>query len=186
MKLPQILEDRPAAALDLLQSAALCVLGAMKGEALIESTELAYGFEDLPLLDELADLLRGAVRFWHEELGIATDFAVLQRGFLHAFRMGLETAGQIRRQDGDGLRIGTDLKGILDGRRVAEVSEPLDRVAQESAAKVENAFVIFQDQLLVPIASGRSLDMLYDAYACGCLWAALAGCDRGLSEVADA
>jgi len=186
MNLPKILDGRPAVAVDILHSTSLTVLGALQGEGLVAGTELAYGYEDLPHLDELAGLLRDAARFWHGELKIATDFAVLSRGFVHAFLCGLETAGQIHRQDGDGLRLPVSLAGIFDGKRRLEVSAPLAQAAVEAVAKLENAFVSVQNQLLVPIASSRNQEMLYDTFACTCLWAALAGTDSGADRLEEA
>lgn len=186
MNLPKILDGRPAVAVDILHSTSLTVLGALQGEGLVDGTELTYGYEDLPHLDELAGLLRDTARFWHGEHKIATDFAVLQRGFVHAFLCGLETACQIHRQDGDGLRLPTSLAGIFDGKRRFEVAAPLSQAAVEAFAKLENAFVGVQNQLLVPIASSRNQEMLYDAYACTCLWAALAGADSGSARLEEA
>lgn len=181
MNLPKLLEGRPATAVDILHSTSLTVLGSLIGEGLIESTELTYGYEDVPPLDELAALIRDAARFWHGEMKIATDFSVLGRGFVHAFLMGMECASQIHRADGDGLRIPTTLAGIFNGKVRGEVSAPLTEASLTVPPKVENAFVAVQDQFLVPIASARNTDMLYDAYGCACLWAALAGCEHGTS-----
>lgn len=179
MNLPKLLDGRPATAVDILHSTSLTVLGSLIGEGLIASTELTYGYEDVPLLDEMACLLRDAARFWHGEMKIATDFAVLQRGYVHAFLMGMECASQIHRADGDGLRIPTSLAGVFNGKVRGEVSAPLTQASLTVPAKVENAFVAVQNQFLVPIASARNTDMLYDAYGCACLWAALAGCEHG-------
>jgi hypothetical protein len=184
MNLPKILTGRPAEpALDILQSTSFTILGTLKAEGLILETELGYGYEDLPLMDELAGLIAGAARFWHGELKIATDIQVLSRGFVHAFLMGLETAAQIHRADADGIHLETSLAGIFDGKRRANVSEPLTALALEVVPRLENSFAIFQDQILAAAASTHNPDMLYDFYACGCLWGALAGVDAGLAHL---
>jgi hypothetical protein len=145
--------------------------------------ELQYGYEDLPLMDDLAALLAGAARFWHQELKIGIDIAVLKRGFVHAFLMGLETASQIHRADGPGIQLDTSLVGIFDGKRLATVSAPLTEYAQEVVPRLENIFAIFQEQVLAAAASTRDQDLFYDFYACACLWTALAGVDSGLTKL---
>ncbi|MEN9352830.1 MAG: hypothetical protein RL318_155 [Fibrobacterota bacterium] len=187
MNLPKILTGRPTEpALDILQATSINILGTLQGEGLISETQLGYGYEDLPLMDELAGLIAGAARFWHGEFQIATDFAVLSRGFVHAFLMGLETASQIHRADADGIHLETSLAGIFDGKRRATVSEPLSQAGVDVVAGLENTFVTFQDQILVPTASTHNQDLFYDFYACGCLWAALAGVDAGLARLEEA
>lgn len=186
MNLPKSLEGRPAAAVDLLHSTSLTVLGTLFDKGILPSTELGYGFEDLPLLDELSGLVRDAARFWHMETKIATDFAVLRRGFVHCFLLGLDCAGQIHRADGEGLRLPTSLSGVFDGRTLATVPAPLDALAKEHLAAVEDLFVDVQDKVLGPIVPTRNQDLLYDAYGCCCLWIALAGCDLGLGSLPEA
>ena len=182
MNLPKILVGRPEdVANDVLASSSFAVLTGFVAEGLIVETELTYGYEDLPNFDDFAGLLSEAAQFWHQEFKLATDFAVLQRGFVHAYLMGLDGAVQIHKEEGEGLRIPTSLAGILDGKRRGEVAAPLDTLATESVAKIENAFVVFQDQILAPVASTRNVAMLYDFYACGCLWAGLPGVDAGLA-----
>jgi len=184
VNLPKIFAERPTdVGTDVLSSSSFAVLGAFVAEGLIAGTELVYGYEDLPNYDELAGLLSEAVRFWHQEFQLATDFAVLQRGFVHAYLLGLDGAVQIHKQEGDGLRIPTSLAGILDGKRRAEVRAPLEALAKDSMEKIENVFVLYQDQILSPVASTRNQAMLYDFYAGGCLWAALAGVDAGLAAL---
>lgn len=182
MRLPAILEDfSPDKGEDLLHSVSLAVLGAFQHEHLIGDLELEYGFEDLPLLDDLAGVLREGMIAWVAAKGV--DAAALLRGFVHAFLAGMDVAAQLHRRDGDGLHLDGSLEGIFDGRVLRKVGKPLDAAAPELMLAVEDAFVTFQDQILKAIASTRNDRMLLDFWAIGCLWAALAGVEVGLRRV---
>jgi len=182
MRLPAILEEfSPEKGEDLLHSVSLAVLGAFQQEHLIEQMELEYGYEDLPLLDELAGTIRRAMTTRIAAKGV--DAASLQRGFVHAFLAGMDIAAQLHRREGDGLHLDASLEGVFDGRRLCEVGKPLGPSALESVPAVEDAFVTFQDQVLKAVASTRNDRMLIDFWATGCLWAALAGVEAGLLRV---
>lgn len=156
------------------------MLGGFLQEGAIEGMELSYGFDDLPLLDELAPLLRGGAQAWKDAKGIDATVLQLQRDFVHAFLSGLDVAAQLHLCDGDGLRLEASLVGVFDGRVRRAVREPLDTLAREFAPAAENAFVTFQDQILKAVASTRDEAMLLDFWASGYLWASLAGVEAGL------
>lgn len=179
MILPTLLDGfAPAQGEDLLHSTSLAVLGAFVQEGILEDCDLEYGFDDLPVLDELAVSLRGGAAAWKEAKGI--DAAALQRGFVHACLCGMDLAAQLLLREGDGLRLDASLAGVFDGRTRRSVRAPLREVATETVKKAEDAFVVFQDQILKAVASTRDEAMLLDFWAAGCLWAALAGVEAGL------
>lgn len=181
MKLPAVLDGfSPESGEDLLHSTSLAVLGAFLQEKVIEDLELAYGYEDLPLLDELAVVLRA--RMGARLAGRGPDVPALQRGFVHAFLSGLDIAAQLHLRNGDGLHLDASLNGVFDGRVQLGVREPLDAAALELAPVAENAFITFQDHILKAVASTRDTAMLLDFWATGCLWAALAGVEAGLQQ----
>lgn len=182
MNLPTLLDGfATAAGEDLLHSTSLAVLGAFVQETVLETMELEYGYEDLALLDELAVVLRGGIRAWKEERTM--DATVMQRGFVHAFLAGMDVAAQLHLREGEGLQLDSSLVGIFDGRTRKRVRVPLQGAAQELLPHVENAFVVFQDQVLKPVSSTRDEAMLLDFWAVGCLWASLGGVEAGLARV---
>ena len=183
MNLPAFLSNRPSVeAENAVGSTSVIVLGAFEEAGVILSTELEYGFEDLPLLATLAGLLRDEVLAWHRRRSIPTDFRVLQRGFVQAFLAGLDVSAQLHRQLGEGIKLDADLSGVLDGTRSISVREPLTESVDEFSALAETAFVDFQNKILAVAASTKNELLLGDLYACGCLWAALAGVEAGLTE----
>jgi len=181
MSLPSFLADRPALeAANVLESVCVTVLPAFADEGLILSTELEYGWEDLPLVVDLSTLLAQEVLAWHERRKLSTDFRVVQRGFVHAFLCGLDLASQLHRHDGVGLTLDGSLVGILDGQRTHALEGPLQTAAEGLSTQVADVFVVFQDRCLATAASVRNPILLHDFLACGCLWAALAGVEAGL------
>ena len=184
MNLPGFLIERPdTESHNVLHATSMTVLGAFADQGLIQSTELEYGFEDLPLLASLSGILRDAARNWHQRSGTATDFRVLQRGFVHAYLAGLGVAIQLTGESGKEITTDSDLRGILDGGRVLAVGSPLSEWALESTPEVQNVFVSFQDQSLAIAASTKNQTLLGDFFACGCLWASLAGVETGLTRL---
>lgn len=184
VKLPGFLLDRPALeAENTLETTAITVLGAFEDAGLILTSELEHGFEDLPLLATLAGLLRDQAFTWHASRGVATDFRALQKGFVHAFRCGIDLATQLHRRDGDGLRLEGISTEIFDGAHRAKVGPPLTEFAVIAGKTAEDVFVTFQNQSLAIAASTKNEILLGDFYACGCLWAALAGVEAGLTEL---
>lgn len=182
MKLPTLLEGfAPAAGEDLLHSTSLAVLGGFQQEGVLQDMELEYGYEDLPLLDELVVVMHGGATAWKEAKTI--DAAALQRGFVHAFLSGLDVAAQLHLREGSGLHLDASLVGVFDGRSRKRVRAPLHAVAVELVPAAENAFVTFQDQILKAVASTRDEGMLLHFWAAGCLWAALSGVEAGLARV---
>lgn len=184
MKLPGFLHDRPRReAENTLETTAVAVLGAFEEAGLILTSELEYGFEDLPMLATLAGLLRDQSALWHTSRGVATDFRALQKGFVHAFRCGIDLATQLHRRDGDGLRLEGIATDVFDGARRTKVGAPLTEFAVSAGKTAEDVFVSFQNRSLAIAASTRNEVLLGDFYACGCLWAALAGVEAGLTEL---
>jgi hypothetical protein len=184
VKLPGFLLDRPPVeAENALETTAITVLGAFEESGLIPTSELEYGFEDLPLLATLAGMLRDQSALWHAAKGVATDFRTLQKGFVHAFRSGIEVAIQLRRREGDGLRLEGNVAGVFDGSNRTKVGIPLTEFAIRAGKTAEDVFVTFQNQSLAIAASTKNEALLGDFYACGCLWAALAGVEAGLTEL---
>lgn len=184
MNLPAFLQNRPLQeAENAIGSTSVVVLGAYEEAGAILSTELEYGFEDLPLLATLSGLLRDEMQSWHVRRGTQTDFRILQRGFVQAFMAGLDVSIQLHRQLGEGVKLDSDLSGILDGARTIPVREPLTEAVEEFTAMAEAAFVDFQNKLLAVAASTKNELLLGDLYACGCLWSALAGVEAGLTEL---
>lgn len=184
MKMPGFLLDRPPLeAENTLGTTAITVLGAFEASGLIPTSELEYGFEDLPMLATLAGLLRDQSASWHTSRGVATDFRALQKGFVHAFRCGIDLATQLHRREGDGLRLEGISSDVFDGARRTKVGAPLTEFAVSAGRTAEDVFVSFQDQSLATAASTKNEVLLGDFYACGCLWAALAGVEAGLTEL---
>lgn len=182
MNLPPFLVDRPSLeAQNLVEATAISVLTAFVQGGLLQTTELEYGFEDLPMVSSLAGLLRDEARGWHARRGVATDFRALQRGFVHAFRAGLDLAAQLHLREGEGLVLSADLTGVLDGDRQSAVRSPLQEVAESLAIRAQDVFVEFQNQTLAVAASAKNTLLLDDFYACGCLWSSLAGVEAGLA-----
>lgn len=184
MKLPGFLLDRPPLeAENTLETTAITVLSAFEEAGLILTSELEYGFEDLPMLATLAGLLRDQSALWHAAKGVATDFRALQKGFVHAFRSGIDVATQLHRRDGEGLRLAAVATGVFDGTTRTKVGVPLSEFAISAGRMAEDVFVTFQNQSLAIAASTKNDVLLGDFYACGCLWAALAGVEAGLTEL---
>lgn len=184
MNLPDFLVDRPPVeAQNLVEATAITVLTAFVQEELLQSTELEYGYEDLPVLTSLARVLREEARAWHVRRGSATDFRVLQRGFVHAFRSGLDLAAQLHLREGEGLVLPASLEGILDGAKQAPVRVPLQELAEPMSLLATDIFVVFQNQTLAIAASAKNELLLDDFFACGCLWAGLAGVEAGLTRL---
>lgn len=184
MNLPDFLVDRPPVeAQNLVEATAITVLTAFVQEELLQTTELEYGYEDLPMVTSLAGVLREEARSWHSRRGVATDFRILQRGFVHAFRVGLDLAAQLHLREGEGLKLSVDLDGVLDGSRQASVRAPLQEVAETLAVQAAEIFVVFQNQTLAIAASAKNPVLLDDFFACGCLWSGLAGVEAGLTRL---
>ncbi|MEN9306860.1 MAG: hypothetical protein RL173_792 [Fibrobacterota bacterium] len=184
MNLPSFLQNRPAQeAENAIGSTSVIVLSAFEEAGAILSTELEYGFEDLPLLATLAGLIRDEAHAWHVRRDSKTDFRVLQRGFVQAFLAGLDVAVQLHNKLGEGIKLDSDLSGILDGARTISVQEPMTESVSEFTTMAEGAFVDFQNKLLAVAASTKNDLLLGDIYACGCLWSALAGVEAGLTEL---
>ena len=184
MKLPGFLLDRPLLeAENTLESTAITVLGAFEESGLIQTSELEYGFEDMPMLATLAGLLRDQSSLWHAAKGVATDFRALQKGFVHAFRCGIDVATQLHRRESDGLRLEGNVSLVFDGANRTKVGAPLTEFAISAGKIAEDVFVTFQNRSLAIAASTKNETLLGDFYACGCLWAALAGVESGLTEL---
>lgn len=166
---------------NVLETTCLTVLTAFEQAGLIQTTELEYGFEDLPMFATLSGLLRDESALWHGSRGSATDFRALQKGFVHAFRSGIDVSTQLFRRDGNGLRIDGNLSGVFDGNHKTRVGAPLTEFAISSGKIAEDVFVTFQDQSLATAARTQNQLLLGDFYACGCMWAALAGVEAGLT-----
>jgi len=170
-------------AIELLQATAVVVLPACVEEGLILVSELEYGYEDLPIVSDLAAQLRAAFRGWHLIRGDKTDFRVAQKVFTNAFVAGLQIASQIHGPEGDGLRL--DMGTLLDVGSSRTAQPPADLV-QWAASRIDSvaaAFVTVQDKQLAIAASTRSEDLLDDFLACACLWASLAGVEAGLEQL---
>lgn len=186
MNLPSFLLDRPSLeAENMLNATFLTVVVPFHEAGLIPDTELQYGFEDLPILAEVAVLLREGARRWHTVEGKATDFRVLQRGFVQAFRSGLHIAIQLHRREGSRMTASSSLAGLFEGRSEWAVGSPLTDWAKDHASIIEDVFTTFQDQTLAAVGSTRNETLFDDFYACGCLWAALAGGEAGLAQMAE-
>lgn len=181
MSLPSFLSDRPALeAGNVLESVCVTVLTAFADEGVIFSTELEYGWEDLPVVSDLSALLARETLAWHRSRGQATDFRVVQRAFVHAFLCGLDLAVQLHRREGEGLSLEPSFAGILDGDRTHRLDASLQQVTEGLRTRVEEVFVVFQDRSLATAASVRNETLLHDFLACGYLWASLAGVEAGL------
>jgi len=170
-------------AVDLLQATAVVVLPACVDEGLILTSELEYGYEDLPIVSDLAEQFRTAFRGWHLTRGDKPDFRVAQRAFSNAFVAGLQIASQIHEPEGDGLHL--DL-GVLLKVGSTRLAEPPPALAQWAASRIDSvaaAFVTVQDKQLAIAASTKNDDLLDDFLACACLWASLAGVEAGLEHL---
>ena len=184
MNLPFFLETRdPLQAKDVLHATSMAVLGNFLAEGLLLATELEHGYEDLPHLQELAWNTRQAVLAWHVENQKLPDFEVLSRGFVHAVKLGLDTAVQIVAAEGEELRLDGSLEGVLEGHKTGLVGPPLDSWSGQLHDTFRNIFTGFQDQCLVAATMTRDPEVWGDFYACGCLWGALAGVEIGLLKL---
>lgn len=182
MQIPSFLANRPHdEAENAVGSTCLVVLGAFLESGAITTSELEYGYEDLPLLATLAGLMRDEVAAWHRTRQTGTDFRILQTGFAQCVRIGLDVAVQIDQHLGEAIRVDPDLSGLLDGKRTIAVRAPLDAHAEGISAKARDVFVDFQNkQLAIAAGTGNPL-LANDIFACGCMWAALAGVEAGLT-----
>lgn len=182
MPIPSFLANRPLEeAENAVNSTCVIVLGAFLESGAITTTELEYGFEDLPMLATVAGLMRDEVAAWHRTRGTGMDFRILQKGFVECVRIGLDVAAQIEQRIGEALRVDADLSGLLEDSRTVSVRPPLDTVVQGISAKARDVFVDFQNKQLA-IAAGTKNELLAnDIFACGCMWAALAGVEAGLT-----
>lgn len=182
MPIPSFLANRPAVeAENVVGSTCVVVLGAFLDSGAITTTELEYGHEDLPMLATFAGLMRDEVAAWHRTHGTGTDFRVLQKGFVECVWIGLDVAAQMEQRIGEALRVDADLSGLLDDSRTVPVRPPLDAVVEAISAKARDVFVDFQNKQLA-IAAGTKNELLAnDIFACGCMWAALAGVEAGLT-----
>jgi len=170
-------------AIELLQATAVVVLPACVDEGLILTSELEYGYEDLPIVSDLASQLRAAFRGWHLTQGDKPDFRVAQRAFTNAFVAGLRIASQIHEPEGEGLRL--DMGALLNVGS-ARPPEPPASLAEWAGGRIDSvaaAFVTVQDKQLAIAASTRSQELLDDFLACACLWASLAGGEAGLERL---
>jgi hypothetical protein len=170
-------------AVEILKATAIVVLPACVDEGLILASELEYGYEDLPIVSELAAQLRIAFRGWHIAGGGKTDFRVAQKAFSNAFVAGLQVASQIHVPDGDGLRLDLGALMNLGGSRLPEAPSDLSDWAKSKAESLAAAFVTVQDKQLAIAASTKSEELLDDFLACACLWASLAGVEAGLERL---
>lgn len=173
----------PQTAIEQVQASAVVVLPAFVDEGIILTSELEFGYEDLPLACDVAAELRGAFRSWHRARSAKTDFRTAARAFAHAFHAGVGIARQIREQDGDGVHL--DLADIvdLDGDGMVAVPESLSGWIQGLRQPLAGAFVSVQDKQLVAVASTKNDELLDDFFACACLWSCLAGVEAGLEKL---
>ena len=184
MERPTFLEHlAEESAVELLQATAVVVLPACVDEGLILTSELEYGYEDLPIVSDLATQLRAAFRGWHMARGTKTDFRIAQKAFANAFVAGLQIAAQINAPEGDGLRL--DLETLLNvgGSKVPVPPTALAQWAVSRSDSVAAAFVTIQDKQLAIAASTKSEELLDDFLACACMWASLAGVEAGLERL---
>lgn len=182
MPIPSFLANRPVVeAENVVGSTCVVVLGAFLDSGAITTTELEYGHEDLPMLATFAGLMRDEVAAWHRTRAAGTDFRIMQKGFVECVRIGMDVAAQIEQRIGEALRVDADLSGLLDDSRTVAVRPPLDAVVEGISAKARDVFVDFQNKQLA-IAAGTKNELLAnDIFACGCMWAALAGVEAGLT-----
>jgi len=184
MERPNFLAHLPEEnAVELLRASAVVVLPACVDEGLILDSELEYGYEDLPIVSDLASQLRAAFRGWHLTSGGKPDFRVAQRAFSNAFVAGLQISVQLHEPDGDGLRL--DLEPLLKVGSTRLPEPPAD-LAPWAASKLESvaaAFVTVQDKQLAIAASTKSEELLDDFLGCACMWASLAGVEAGLERL---
>lgn len=184
MERPAFLSHLPEEnALEVLRATVVVTLPALVDESVVLTSELDYGYEDLPIAGDLAGHLRTATRAWHKKRGSKTDFRILQRAFENAFAAGLVLADQIHTQDGDGLHL--DLAGLTDMESDAPFPAPgfLEDFLESRREGVHSAFTAIQDSQLVAAASTGSEDLLGDFLAATCLWACLAGVEAGLARL---
>ena len=170
-------------AVDLLQATAVVVLPACVDEGLILTSELEYGYEDLPIVSDLAAQLRAAFRAWHIARGTKPDFRIAQKAFTNAFVAGLQLAAQIHDPVGEGMRLDLETLLNLGGTRVPVPPSALAAWAVGKSDSVAAAFVTVQDKQLAIAASTKSDELLDDFVACACLWASLAGVEAGLERL---
>lgn len=182
MLIPSFLANRPLEeAENAVSSTCLVVLGAFLESGAITTSELEYGYEDLPLLATFAGLMRDEVSAWHRTRQTGTDFRILQTGFVECVRIGLDVAAQIDLRLGEAIRVDADLSGLLEGKRTIAVRSPLGEAAEGISAKARDAFVDFQNKQLAIAAGTKNPLLADDLFACGCMWAALAGVEAGLT-----
>jgi hypothetical protein len=184
MERPPFLAHLPEEnAVELLKASAVVVLPACVDEGLILTSELEYGYEDLPIVSDLSAQLRAAFRAWHLTRGDKPDFRIAQKAFTNAFVAGLQIAAQIHEPEGEGLRLdlGTLLK--VGSNRLPTPPSTLAEWAAGRMDSVAAAFVTVQDKQLAIAASTKSEELLDDFVACACLWASLAGVEAGLERL---
>jgi hypothetical protein len=184
MERPAFLSHLPEeTALDVLRATVVATLPALVDENVVLTSELDYGYEDLPIAGELAGHLRAATAAWHTKRGAKTDFRALRRAFENAFSAGLAIGHQIHAQDGDGLRLDLSALTDLESEAPFPVPESLKEFMESRREAVRSAFAAVQDKQLLAAASTGNQDLLGDFLAATCLWAFLAGVEAGLAQL---
>jgi hypothetical protein len=184
MERPAFLSHLPEeTALEVLRATVVATLPSLVDENVVLTSELDYGYEDLPIAGDVAAHLRAAVAAWHRKRGAKTDFRVLRRAFESAFSAGLSIGHQIHAQDGDGLRLDLAALTDLESEAPFPVPESLAELRESSREAVRSAFTSIQDKQLLTAASTGNPDLLGDFLAATCLWACLAGVEAGLARL---
>ncbi|MBK8802525.1 MAG: hypothetical protein IPN71_10830 [Fibrobacteres bacterium] len=184
MERPSCLDHRdPKTAEDIVSATAVTILPAFVEEGILLTSELGYGFEDIPLTSEISMHLMEAVIHQHPPAPAPWNFTTLQKAFVVAFALGLDLASQMHADDEDGLRVDLDAVRLMDPDAPFLVESPLAEQFATWHVQVENAFVQFQNRCLATAASTGDRAMALDFLAAGCMWSCLAGIEAGLCHL---
>lgn len=184
MERPSYLMHRdPHIAEDIVGATAMAILPAFVEEGILLTSELGYGFEDIPLTSELASHLVDSVREQLPPPPSPVDFTLFQKAFVVAFALGLDLASQMHAEDDEGLRVDLDAVRLIDSDAPFLVESPLADEFAHWREQVKNVFVQFQNKSLAPATSTGDRSMSLDFLAAGCMWSCLCGIEAGLCHL---
>lgn len=184
MERPSFLDHRPPqSAEDILSATGISVLSAFVEEGVLLTSELGYGFEDIPMVADLVGHLRDAVIETHPPAPAPWDFRLLQTAFVQAFALGLDLASQMRDEGDDTLRLDLDAIRLVDSDAPFLVESPLADAFARWHPALENIFVSVQNRTLAAPASTQDRALLLDFHASACLWSCLSGIEAGLCQL---
>ncbi|HNY32059.1 MAG TPA: hypothetical protein PKO15_14335 [Fibrobacteria bacterium] len=183
MERPSCLDHRdPKTANDIVSATAAAILPAFVEEGILLTSELGYGYEDIPLTSELAMHLVETVILQHPPAPAPLDVAVLRKAFMVAFALGLDLASQMH-DDDEGLRLDLEAVRLIDPDAPFLVESPLADQFASWQMQVGNVFARLKDRSLAPAESTGDRSMALDHLAAGCMWSCLAGIEAGLCHL---